>query len=152
MMYEHGYRNCLPKHFAELGPGNSLGVGLAALLTGSEKYLAFDIMEHADIATNLKVFDGLVELFENEKDIPDGKEIPDDQPTLRCYAFPHDILSEERLDRVLAKWRIEQIRYSIERQNAHGSMIHPTFRGSRSALFPILRWSFCEPKVILRNG
>lgn len=122
MTHEHGCKR-LPKRVAELGPGDFLGVGLAALLTGSEEYFAFDVVEHADIETNLNVFDVLVELFHKRQNIPDGHEFPDIHPALGCYDFPNYILSEELLDRTLTS-RVEQIRYSIEHQNAHDSLIH----------------------------
>jgi len=35
--------NFHPKVVAELGPGDSLGIGLAALISGSDKYFAFDV-------------------------------------------------------------------------------------------------------------
>ncbi len=57
-----GLNNC-PEAVAEIGPGSSLGVGLAALISGSHKYYALDDVQHATRGTNLKVFDELVRLF-----------------------------------------------------------------------------------------
>ena len=41
---------------AELGPGDSIGIGLAALLTGANIYYAFDIIQFASNQMNLKNF------------------------------------------------------------------------------------------------
>jgi hypothetical protein len=50
---------------AELGPGESIGIGLAALLTGSRKYYALDVHTYWNTKRNLMIFDNLVELFKN---------------------------------------------------------------------------------------
>src|ERR1700704_1131908 len=42
---------------AELGPGDSLGVGLAALIAGGERYYAFDVSPFSNQARNLNIFD-----------------------------------------------------------------------------------------------
>ena len=57
----------IPKRILELGPGDSLGVGLAALLSGSDQYTALDVHKYSDIKSNLKIFDELIDLF-NEDD------------------------------------------------------------------------------------
>ena len=41
-----------PEVVAELGPGDSLGIGMAALLTGAEVYYAFDVVEYASNQRN----------------------------------------------------------------------------------------------------
>jgi len=45
--------NPYPKIVAELGPGDSIGIGLAALISGCEKYYGFDVVEYANIERNL---------------------------------------------------------------------------------------------------
>lgn len=65
-----------PEVVAELGPGKSLGVGLAALICGAEKYLAFDLVEQAEVIKNLEVFNELVYLFKNKTPIPGQDEFP----------------------------------------------------------------------------
>ena len=60
---------------AELGPGDSLGIGLAGMLTGSNHYHAFDIIKFASVKQNLKIFDELVELFRNREPIPAFKHL-----------------------------------------------------------------------------
>src|SRR4030042_6479377 len=74
-----------PKVVAELGPGDSLGIGLAALLSGAQKYYAFDVVEYADTAVNLDILDELIELFTNREPIPDQNEFPLLQPKLKSY-------------------------------------------------------------------
>ncbi|WP_158266718.1 methyltransferase domain-containing protein [Alsobacter soli] len=112
MLHEHG----LPTDFetvAELGPGDSLGAGLAALLCGAERYIALDAVRYADRATNLRVFDELVELFRNRAPIPDQREFPRVQPPLRSYAFPSDLLTPARLEAALSPDRVGRIRAAL---------------------------------------
>ncbi len=102
-----------PKIVAELGPGNSLGVGLAALIAGGDKYFAFDVVEYANAEKNQKIFDELVELFKNRTPIPGEDEFPQVKPCLEEYEFPAYILDENRLQYALEPSRIEKIRNSI---------------------------------------
>jgi hypothetical protein len=98
---------------AELGPGDSLGIGLAALLSGAEKYLAFDVVEYANIERNLDVFDELTTLFQNRIDIPGDDEFPMVKPYLDTYAFPRNIFTDIRLSNALNRIRVNKIRESI---------------------------------------
>ncbi|MFH1845846.1 MAG: methyltransferase domain-containing protein [bacterium] len=102
-----------PKVVAEIGPGDSLGIGLAALISGVEKYFAFDIVDYTSAERNLTIFDELVALFEQRADIPDDQEFPEVEPRLSTYRFPADILTEARLDTALASQRLERLRRSI---------------------------------------
>ncbi len=108
---------------AELGPGASLGVGLAALLCGAERYYAFDVVSHTVAAASRTVFEELVSLLEARAPIPDATEVPQIWPTLASYAFPHSVLRPERLARALAPDRLERVRRSLEHVDAPGSMI-----------------------------
>ncbi len=111
-----------PKVVAELGPGNSLGVGLAALLSGSDRYLAFDVAHDASPERNLKIFDELVVLFQGRSAVPGDDELPGVLHKLESYAFPSAILTDARLDAALAPDRLERIRDAIRNTRA-GSMI-----------------------------
>ena len=112
-----------PKIVAELGPGDSLGIGLAALISGCEKYFAFDVVEHANVARNLKIFDELVVLFKNRTPVPGDEEFPNVKPYLEKYDFPTDIFDETRLQLALSKPRIEKIRISISSFQEKESLI-----------------------------
>ncbi|HET6435311.1 MAG TPA: hypothetical protein VFG18_06350 [Xanthomonadaceae bacterium] len=100
----------LPKVVAELGPGDSIGVGLAALLSGAERYLAVDAMAHADPASNLQVFDGLVALFRARAPIPDQIRFPEHIIELDSYVFPSALLPEAQLRAALAPDRVAWLR------------------------------------------
>jgi len=102
-----------PRVIAELGPGDSLGIGLAALLSGAEKYFAFDIVEYASSKRNLDIFEELVDLFRKKEKIPSAEEFPAVKPELKSYDFPHHILSDARLDSSLSDLRIDQVRQSL---------------------------------------
>jgi hypothetical protein len=108
---------------AELGPGDTLGIGLSALLCGTERYHAFDVVEHAQVKRNLAVLDELIALFRARAAVPGPDEFPEVCPTLSSYAFPHHLLGDEVLAATLAKERLDRIRDSVRNQNRDGSMI-----------------------------
>lgn len=116
-------QNTNPRTVAELGPGDSLGVGLAALLTGAERYLAFDVVVHANTVRNQAVFAQLVDLFRQRAPIPDEHEFPEANPKLRDYAFPAGILTDERLGHTLSDERIAAIRESLDDCSSTNSLI-----------------------------
>jgi predicted SAM-dependent methyltransferase len=48
----------------EIGPGDSIGIGLMALIEGTSKYYALDAIEHADKLGNIKMLGNLKYQFE----------------------------------------------------------------------------------------
>jgi hypothetical protein len=98
---------------AELGPGDSLGMGLAALLSGAERYDALDIVRYAASAQNIAIFDALVALFQSRAPIPGGGEFPLVMPLLPSYDFPHHILTDKRLATALDPQRLAVIRAAL---------------------------------------
>ena len=99
-----------PKVVVELGPGDSLGIGLMAVLTGSEQYIAIDAVRHATSKTNLAVLDELVTLLMNRVPIPFDGECSAIRPELSNYDFPHSLFDEECLASALAPKRLNNIR------------------------------------------
>lgn len=102
-----------PHTLAELGPGDSLGIGLAALLCGTEKYYALDVMRYANNERNVHIFDELVELFHARAPIPGPHEASTTRPLLDSYAFPHHILTDQRLAHALDPARLAIIRREL---------------------------------------
>ena len=95
---------------AELGPGDSLGTGLAALLSGATRYVALDAKSHANPERNLAIFEELVSLFRRREPIPNDVEFPLVRPQLTDYQFPTNILSADRLGAALSESRVDNIR------------------------------------------
>jgi hypothetical protein len=106
---------------AELGPGESIGIGLAALLTGSRKYYALDVHTYWNTERNLMVFDKLVELFRNRTDIPDNHEFPKVYPLLDDYRFPSQILNDNLMNQMLTEDRIIHLRSAIKNMDRNSS-------------------------------
>jgi SAM-dependent methyltransferase len=98
---------------AELGPGDSLGVGLAALIAGAERYYAFDVAPFSNKVRNLKVFDELVQLFRERANVPGHLEIPEIKPPISNEGFPSHILDDDRMARALDPARIEALRLNL---------------------------------------
>lgn len=115
--------NRFPNTVAELGPGDSIGVGLAALLSGATRCIALDTVAHANAAANLRVFDGLVELFRREAPIPDRRQFPEIVPDLPDHTFPHEILSRERMRKALADDRLAWLRTLVSGKHRDASII-----------------------------
>ena len=59
-----------PAVLCEVGPGSSLGVGLLALLLGSERYLAFDNEAQADHSRNQRAIVELTHLLRSDTSAP----------------------------------------------------------------------------------
>ena len=123
VMAQNNGLNIYPKIVAELGPGDSLGIGLAALISGCDKYYALDVVEHANTDRNVKIFDELVTLFKNRTPIPGKDEFPEITPHLENHDFPVDIFDDNRLQHALEQSRIERIRDSISNPRQKDSLI-----------------------------
>jgi hypothetical protein len=76
----------------ELGPGDSIGIGLAALLSGAAQYTGLDIVPFSSKANLGKVFDELVQLYSRADSIPDNREFPRLRPKLDSYTFPRHLI------------------------------------------------------------
>jgi SAM-dependent methyltransferase len=113
----------IPEVVAELGPGDSIGIGLAALLSGAEKYFALDLVPYSALGKNLEIFDELVSMFSARVPIPDESEFPFLYPKLQRYDFPGQLIGEERLLKSLAPQRLAVIRSSIQASDGNESMI-----------------------------
>jgi hypothetical protein len=112
MAHESGL-DTKPSVVAELGPGDSLGIGLMSLLLGANKYFALDVVNFSNSAHNLLIMDELVDMLKNRLPIPNEIEYPRVCPKLQNYEFPDQIYSEEYLDKCLSDERINKIRLSL---------------------------------------
>lgn len=100
-------QSSVPKTVAELGPGGSLGVGLAALLSGADTYYALDIVKYSEIDLSIALLDDLVALFRKRQPVEIAW-------TVRSSPlFPEHILTDDLLASTLAESRIDHIRRAI---------------------------------------
>jgi hypothetical protein len=140
LAHEHN----LPTHVAtvaELGPGDSLGIGLAALLSGANRYYAFDVVRYAINDRNLTILDELVALFRERSPLPDTTEFPQVFPRLRSYEFPHHVLPASRLDSALEPGRVETIRRALRGQPGDRIAV---CRGTAQSLLLQGPWTWCS--------
>ena len=66
----------------ELGPGDSIGIGLAALLSGAAKYVGLDIVPFSSRANLESIFDELVQLYSHRNTIPHANRVSTVRPRL----------------------------------------------------------------------
>lgn len=99
-----------PRVVAELGPGDSVGAGIAALLSGAEAYVGLDVVEYAASDRNLAILDELVELFRSRAPIPGADEFPRLRPRCADPAFPADLIAPGSLE----PERVERIRAALK--------------------------------------
>ena len=111
LLWQHGMRH-IPRTVVELGPGTSVGTGLAALLTGAERYVGIDAIAHADTGTNVQVFHELLRLFRNRAPRPTAG-YPSYDQYLDERLFPSSILTGERLVAALARERVGRLEGAV---------------------------------------
>jgi SAM-dependent methyltransferase len=92
----------------ELGPGDSIGSGLAALLSGASQYIGLDLVPFAAKANLEAIFDALARMYADRESIPDSGEFPRLRPTLHAYAFPNHLINRTNFIE-----RIEKIRHEL---------------------------------------
>ena len=123
LLWEHGMRE-MPRDVLELGPGASIGTGVAALLCGARSYVGLDAEPHGAATNHAAAFHGLVRLFESRAPRPTAG-FPAFDHLLDERLFPSGILSEERLSRSLSAERIAAIGRAV---HALGSSDEPMLR------------------------
>ena len=101
-----------PQKIAELGPGDSLGLGIAALLSGVDCYYGLDIVSHTKPEHNLGVLEQLLEMFRTRAPRP-SKGWPEFDHLLDERLFPSHILSDQLLEKSLAPERVAHIRAAL---------------------------------------
>ena len=97
----HGFR-VRGARVGELGPGDSIGVGLAALLSGASNYVGLDIVPFSAKVNLQTIFRDLVRLYAKHEAIPNHQEFPGICPTLDSYVFPHHLIDCLDLDHMVA--------------------------------------------------
>jgi hypothetical protein len=104
----------VPRIVAELGPGLSLGAGLAALICGAERYIALDVVRFAKIAQVLPIFDRLVAMFSRRQQPHNASGFPSYEAALDASGFPSCLLTDDHLDRMLNSARIARLRDDLQ--------------------------------------
>lgn len=112
-LYQNGITD-IPEKVIEFGPGDSLGTGLCALLSGIKEYYALDTVKHIDVEKNLALFEEIINLFESKANIPNNIEFPLIKPKLDTYEFPAEILTEDRIQSNLIESKLNQIRKELQ--------------------------------------
>ena len=102
-LYRYGFK-ISGARVGELGPGDSIGIGLAALLSGATRYVGLDIVPFSAKADLETIFEELVQLYSRREPIPDHNEFPRVRPRLESYEFPNHL---DRLGKFcLQGWRM----------------------------------------------
>ena len=95
LLHANGFP-AIPQTIAELGPGESLGVGLCGLLSGSSHYVGLDVIAHSNPERNQLILNDLIKLFLQRAPNPD-KGWPEFSSYLDERLFPGHILTEQAL-------------------------------------------------------
>ena len=100
-----------PASVLEIGPGRTLGAGLAALLSGTQKYLAFDASALLTPVEDAPLLQALATLFRQRLPFAERDRI------LTSTTFPGELFPGERLAESLSDQRLARIRQSVQQRN-----------------------------------
>lgn len=91
------------QRIAEIGPGDSLGIGMAAMLSGAKEYYAFDVIEHANLERNVQIAKDLARYFSERLEIPHKEhQFRNTKPDLNSYEFPATVFDAHLSNEALA--------------------------------------------------
>jgi len=99
----------------ELGPGDSIGTGLAALLSGASQYIGLDIIPFSAKADLIGIYDELLQMYFRREPIPNDSEFPAVRPKLDSYEFPSHLIDWADIEN-----RAERIRSELKAGINHG--------------------------------
>lgn len=103
----------VPRSVAEIGPGDSIGIGLAALVAGSDRYAGLDVVPYSLSARNLAIFRTLVAYFQQRKPNPSWG-WPNYDHAMDSDFFPGRILTDAALAQSLAPARLQRIEAALQ--------------------------------------
>jgi hypothetical protein len=109
---EVGHRGPFPT-VVELGPGNSLATGIAAILSGTDHYIGLDVIHHIAHRSGATVVDAVDALFAAQTPIPDDRIYPRLRPTLESYALPTSVRDAFGDARERAR-RVAMVRHDVD--------------------------------------
>ena len=113
LLRAHGMA-AVPETVLELGPGASVGTGVAALLSGARSYIGVDAVRHLREHRDLAVFHELAGLFRARAPRPRAG-FPAFDQYLDARLFPSHILDEARLAAALEPGRLDRLEGDIAR-------------------------------------
>lgn len=99
----------------ELGPGDTLGVSLAALLTGARQAIGLDAVPHASADRNRAMLADLVALVGARTAPPGDDEFPDVRPRVPWLHALDQLVGEATLAAALAPERVARIDQALAR-------------------------------------
>ena len=102
----------VPASILELGPGESIGTGVAALLCGAERYVAIDAVPHMKPDANVAHFHELVRLLRTRAPRTRGG-IPVLDPYLDELGFPSSALPAAHLEGTMEPQRLRRIEQAV---------------------------------------
>lgn len=107
--------------FAEFGPGDSLGVGLCALLSGASRCYAFDVVRHATSEKNIDILNELVVLFRQNTTVE--IDINEKGRSERVTVSPCGLIGKKELGIFIAGERVEAINKALVEGECNGIKI-----------------------------
>ncbi len=96
-----------PRCVAEVGPGDSLGTGITALLAGATTYVAVDLIEYVATSENVAMVDAIGDLLAAAEPVSSAGYLEQDNVP------PEDIIGRERLEAAFSHDRRSTVRAAV---------------------------------------